>query len=280
MNITQKTIIDDVQNILTRFSITDESRLNDVWIGWKINQIRADLITKQYKDTEIIDQSWLSDLGLVSFHEVNISDDASFNYCDCPISKAFIPQLITLPTKIINQDLGIQMIMSACAKRTRYANRSMSQWNFIPTEHTYSLFPFYYRINTAIYVNRKVDKLRIVALLQDPSDGFYVNSLTIPSGSIVSGTVYLVKDAQIIYDSVVYSDGDTFTGTATTTYGGSGLVYLNSQKEAYIETKPYPVSAEMARYITLEICTKEFGIERSQVVDLRNDAKDSQKSQG
>jgi len=270
MPITQKNIIDSIKNLLSKFNVTDESRLNNNWLPLKIDEVRAQLIIQQYKDTEILDQSWLTDLGIVDFHKVNLADDATVSYCGCPISKTYIPQVISLPTKSPNEDLGIQMIMSICGK-TSYYNRPLSQWRQIPSTHTYQLFPFYYRINTALYVNRHVEQLRIVALLLRPEDGYYIISAPIVSGSIVSGAVYIVKYGQVIYDSVIYNEDDTFTGTAVTTFAGAGLVYLQTQQVAYRDTYPYPISADMARQITIEICTKEFGIEKGQITDVRND---------
>jgi hypothetical protein len=226
----------------------------------------------------MIDQSWLSDLGLVSFHEVNFADDPSVDFCECDISKAYLPQVISLPSKSPNQDLGLQMIISACGKM-RFFNRALSQWKYIPKNHTYAKFNYYSRINTAMYVNKRVEQLRIVALLANPEDGFCIKSEPIANGSIVSGTVYIVNGGQIVYNSTIYNDGDTFTGTAATTYTGSGKVYLNTQKVAYSETYPYPVSPDMARNIVFEICTKEFGIEKAQIADVRNDSEDdTQKS--
>ena len=278
MNDTQKSIADDINNLLTKFKRTDDYRVPDSYLFKKINQARASLIVKQYKDTDTLDYSWFTDMGLIDFHVVNVADDVTASYCDCPISKAFIPQVVTLPTKSVNQELSIQL-RSACGK-TSYTNRPLFNIRFIPKEHTYNLFKFYERINTAIYVYNKIEKLRMVAILANPEEGFYIRSTPIVSGSIVSGTAYIVSGGQVIYDSIVYDIGDTFTGTATTTYVGSGKVYLESQKTAYIETYPYPVSAEMARDIVFEICTKEFGIERGQIADVRNDGEDdTQKGQ-
>ncbi len=278
MNDTQKSIADDINNLLTKFKRTDDYRVPDSYLYKKINQARANLIVKQYKDTDTLDYSWFTDMGLIDFHVVNVADDVTASYCDCPISKAFIPQVVTLPTKSVNQELGIQL-RSACGK-TSYTNRPLFNIRFIPKEHTYNLFKFYERINTAIYVYNEIEKLRMVAILANPEEGFYIRSTPIVSGSIVSGTAYIVSGGQVIYDSVVYDIGDTFTGTATTTYVGSGKVYLESQKTAYIETYPYPVSAEMARDIVFEICTKEFGIEKGQMAEVRNDGEDdTQKGQ-
>ncbi len=273
MSITKKNIVDDIKNLLSKFGVTDENRLNNQWLSAKIDQVRAQLIYELYGKTEVLDQNWLTDLNLVVFHKVNLSDDVFVSYCGCPVSKTYIPQVIQLPTKSPNQDLGIQMIMSTCGK-TSYYNRPLSQWKMIPSDHTYNLFPFYYRVNTALYVNRHVNQLRIVALLATPEDGYYILSDPIVSGSIISGTNYIVKFGQVVYDSVVYNAEDTFTGTSTTTFSGAGSVYLENQTAVYRDTYPYPVSADMARQIVIEICTKEFQIEKGQLTDVRNDSKD------
>jgi hypothetical protein len=247
--------------------------LNNDWLPLKIDEVRAQLIVDSWNKNESLDQNWLTDLGLVTFHKVNFSDDVNVDYCGCPISKAYIPQVISLNSKSPNQDLGIQMIVSVCGKNS-YANKPLTFWKMIPKEHTYNMFPMYYRINTALYVNRNVEKLRIVALLTRPEDGYFIKSEPIASGSIVSGTSYIVKFGSIVYNSTVYAEDTTFTGVVSATYTGSGTVYLASQKVAYRDTYPYPISADMARQITLEICTKEFGIEKGQITDVRNDSKD------
>lgn len=278
MNITQKSIIDDIKLVLSKFKVTDENRIDEDWLASKINQVRAQLIQKQFSQSEQVDQTWLSDLGLITFHEVNFADDPSVDYCECNISKSFIPQTISLVSRYANWDLGIYTIISACG-RNRYYTRPFVQWKYIPKDHEYSKFNYYSRINSAIYVNKVVDKLRVVAILYDPTDGKLIHSAPVVSGSLVSGTVYLVKGGQVIYNATVYNDGDTFTAGATANYTGDGRVYLNAQVVAYRETDPYPASADMVRDIVIEICTKEFEIEKGQIPDILNDSQDdSQKS--
>jgi hypothetical protein len=276
---TQKNILDDINAILTRFKRTDEYRVPDLYLYQKINEVRGQLICQQYKDTNILDQNWHSNLGLVSFHSINAADDASIGYCGCnPLSKAYIPSLLTLPTKDVNQDLGIISLTSVCGK-TKYNNRPVGQVDLIPEEHPYAMFGWYWRVNTAIYVNRAVEQLKFICILANPEEGFYIQSQSVLTGSIVLGTSYIVRGGQLVYDSVVYNDGDIFVGTATTTYIGAGKAYLLNQLMAYIETYPYPVNIDMARQIVLEICTKEFGIEKTEIQDIRNDsADDAQKS--
>jgi len=88
MQISKKSIIDDVLNIMSKFGQTDDSRLDVDWLSYKIDQVRAELIVKEYDTTKTIDNNWLSDLGLIDFHKVNFADDRTVTYCGCDISKA------------------------------------------------------------------------------------------------------------------------------------------------------------------------------------------------
>jgi len=156
----------------------------------------------------------------------------------------------------------------------------MTQWNYIPSDSTWSLFKYYDRRNTDLYVNTIVDKLSFTGLLLDPADGYLINSAPVASGGLVSGTVYLVKYGQVIYNNVVYAENSTFTANATATFTGNGTVYLNSQARAYRDTDPFPASGEMIRQIELEILTKEFKIEANQIPDIINDSVDDAKKVG
>lgn len=272
--ISKKREVDLILNILTKFSRTDESRFDETVISNLYDRVRAQLIIKEYQETGIIDVSWLTDLGLYSFNPVNFADDPAVTYCCTDVSKAFIPNVVSITSKQdSNIDLGLFSIRSACGTKEYYPF-PMSAWTMIPKEHVRSRMNYYSRVNTALYVNKKVTKLKIVAVLAFPEDGYLISSDPVLSGSIVSGTVYVVKGGQIIYNNIVRVENSTFTGTVATTYTGSGKAYLNSQLTALSETQPYPVSADMARMISLEILTKEFGIEAGQVVDIYNDSAD------
>jgi len=270
---TAKNIIDSIRNIATRFSLSDESRIDPDFLYYKINQVAAQLKIEQYLKTNILDPTWLGDGGLITFHKVNRADDPSITYCNCDIGKAFLPPTISFVSKDGSLDLGIFSMVSACGT-TQYYFKRMFAWAYTPSEHTNSLFGYYARINGSYYTSVYKEKLRVLGFWENPEDGKLIESTPIASGSIVSGTVYLVKYASIIYNGTVVLKNTTFTGGATTTFTGSGIVYLNSQARAYRDTDAYPASADMIRQIELEILTKEFGIEMKMLVDVRNDSKD------
>jgi len=267
---TAKNAIDSLKNILARFGITDDSRLDDDWLLYKYNQVRAEFIIAQYARTGVIDFAWLSEGTHLTFHRVTSGDTVDQSCC-WDISKSTIPQTITLQSKDGNLDLGVYSLISLCGKTTYYPSR-MSQWRYTPEGHTNKLFAKYARVNTTIYVDRVVEKLRFIGILLDPAEGFLINSA--PVTTLVPGIKYYVLGNQIVYEGVVLEPCTSFTAVTDTTYQGSGSVYLYSQFVAYKDTDPYPAGGEMMRQIELEILTKEFNIERQQVADIRNDSKD------
>lgn len=270
----KKNIIDDIEIILTRFGKTDDSRLDEDWMSYKIDSVRAQLIKAEYKITNVIDQTWLQDLGTTEFYAVNFADDRNITCCECDISKADLPPIVSLESGNGNQDLGLT-IMSMCGTK-KYYPLSLSLWSIIPSEHPRNLYPYFSRIGTATYVNRKVTQLRPYAILANPEDAVIKNTAPVVSGSIATGIVYVVKNAQIVYNATVYAVNSTFTGiVGITTFTGSGTVYLSSQTAAFNDTDAYPCTGDMARQIVIEICTKEFGIEKMGLAaDDKNDSKD------
>ncbi len=275
---TKKQIQDTILNILTKFELSDDSRFAYIapQLSYLIDQVRETLIVAQFRTTKVIDRAWLTDLGLVDFHQVNFADDAHTTYCNCDISKTFIPPVISLYGDAGNADLGLYSILSSCGK-TEYYPFPMSTWRNIPSEHIRSKFHYYDRKNTELYVNKKIEQLLMSVILQNPADGYIISSNPIVSGYITAGTVYLVKFNQIVYNGVVYNKDTTFTGVVgKTTYTGSGKVVLNSQYTALDENEPYPCTGDMARAIVLEILVKEFGLEEKLVTDMENDSTDEQ----
>lgn len=269
---TKKSMIDSVRIVLSKFKLTKDSRLDPDWISDKLDQIRAELIAKTYAVTGVIDHAWLSLPMTLNLYKVNRADDVAVN-CSCDVSKVQIPQILTLPSKDGGLDLGIFSLTSTCGTKI-YTNKRLSQWNYIPDSSVYSMFGYYDRRNTFLYVNGTPSQLSLVPILLNPEDGKLINSQYILSGSLVSGIVYMVKYAQIIYNNVPIPINTAFTATSTATFLGAGTVYLNSQVIAYRDTDPYPASGDMIRQIELDLLSKEFGIEMNMVNDVNNDSVD------
>lgn len=276
MAASKKSTIDSILNWLYRFKITDDTADLTRLLSYKIDQVRAELIINQYQEPGpsqgVIDPTWLSAPFIVNFHRTNFPDNQSINN-DCIVSKATIPQTISLISPNGNLDLGVKSLTSMSG-RTNYSYLRKTQWVYQPSDHPLSKLKYYDRYNQELLINDDASQLLFTGLLLNPEDGYLSNTQPIASGSLVSGTSYKVLYSQIIYNNAVVAAGSTFTANATATFLGNGTVYLASQVESFNELDGYPASGEMMRQIEFEILTKEFRIEKDQLTDVRNDSTD------
>lgn len=275
-SITKQRIIDDLKNILTDFNLSDEHRLDDNWLSNKIDQVRAQIIVDDYNKNGVVRQEWLSDLGFVPFWRVNFANSPNITYCECDISQGFVPKVVSFTGEGGNPDIGLPSVISACGKY-KYYPYNINLWKDIPSDHPRSLFNYYYRVDTAMYVNKQVENLRMIAVLETPEEGYIIQSAPVESGDLVAGTTYIVKRSQITYNFTTIPVNGTFIAQAgLTTYSGTGKVYLADQLLAISRTQPYPISMDMAREIVIQICTKEFQIAKGEMPDVLNDSADDE----
>ena len=263
----------DIINILTHFGYNGDIRIDPEWLNNKRDQTRAYLITQEFKRVGFVNPSWYQDLNLLQFTPI-VASDIDYGICgSCPVSKTNLPPTISLfnPDNQ-NEDNGFKLI-SPCGT-TQYFYYPLDVLKQIPSEHPRLKFAYYWEIGTYLYVNKKVDKLRSIAILQRPSDANNISNLIVASGSLVVGTVYKVVNFQIVHNGLGYNVGQTFTAV-NANYTGQGAVVLANPVLAFDEnTTNYPVDGEMARLITLEILTKEFGLEKQQISSYKNDLGD------
>lgn len=278
MAITRKKIVDAIFILAERFSRTDESRIDEDYLSYLVDQVRVSEILKEYNVTHVIDQNWLVDFGIYDLTKVSFADDPLVDFCECDISKAEIPEIISLTALGDgNLDLGLKVI-SACGK-TSYTRESIEIWKMIPKEHVRSKFSYYQRFGNIIYVNKVEPKLRFIGIPASIDGLMIKKTLPIISGSVQSGYSYTVKGStgSLIYNGTTYLPNDTFTGvlgvTTFTASGTSQLFYTNYQVPM-TENDPYPVSSHMARQIVVSILTTELKLEQQQVVDVVNDSVD------
>lgn len=274
---TRKNIVDSILILATRFSRTDETRLDEDYLSFLVEQTRASEILKEYNITGIIDQNWLVDFGIYDLTKVNFADDPNVDFCECDIMKAEIPKTINL-TAIGegNLDLGLKVI-SACGSRS-YTMYPLERWRMVPKEHVRSKFYYYQRFGNIIYVNKMVNSLRFIGI-PETTDGLIIKkTLPVSSGNIKQGVVYMVKGSTglVTYNGLNYLPGSTFTGTTTTTFTALGdcKVYYNNFEYTMTDEDPYPVSPHLARQIVISILTTELQIEKQQAVDVVNDSAD------
>lgn len=270
---TGKEITYTIIDLLTRFGYTDDSRLEPENINFMRDNARNYLISQEYRMTKKIDPAWLQDLGFILATPVNYDDDSSVPYCECILSKVTLPETLSLFNPNSNVDEAVKMI-SSCGTRQFYPyNLELLQQ--IPKEHTRNQFYYFCAVGNAYYINKQVEKVRVLAALSRPSDAAVINTEYVLTGNLVVGTSYTVKKAQIVHNGLGYNVGQTFTAV-NANYTGNGYVVPTSRTSSYTEDSPYPVQGDMARLIILEVLTKEFAIEESKITDIKNSSADDE----
>jgi len=277
MATSRKQIVDSILILATRFSQSDETRLDETYLADLVEKTRVSEILKEYNVTKVIDQNWLLDFGIYSMTKVNFADDPIVNFCSCDIVKAEIPSISNLTSLGDgNLDLGLR-VMSACGK-TSFTFRPIDTWRHIPPENVLSKFHYYQRFGNSIYVNKILNNIRFFGIPETTEGLMIKKTLPVISGSLKSGTVYMVKGTtgMVTYNAVNYLPNDTFTATSTSTFTASGnsQVFYNDYEVEMTENDPYPVSAHLARQIIISILTTELQIEKQQVTDTVNDSAD------
>jgi hypothetical protein len=278
MSITRKQIVDDILILHSRFMRSNESRLDEDYVAFKVEQTRVSEIIKEYNVTGVIDQNWLLDFGIYDMTKVNFSDDPIVDFCECDIMKAEIPSVMNLTSLGDgNLDLALKVI-SACGK-TGYTAYPLELWRNIPKEHVRSKFHYYQRFGNKIFVNKLVNKLRFFGIPETTEGLMIKKTLAVISGGIKTGKVYMVKGVSgaVTYNSIIYLPGATFTGlVGITTFIATGpsQVFYNDYEVEMTEKDPYPVSAHLARQIVISILSTELQIEKQQVADIVDDSAD------
>jgi hypothetical protein len=263
------TIID----LLTRFGYTDDSRLDPENINFMRDNVRNYLITQKFNMTGTIESTWLQDLGFVQTTPVNFNDDSSIPFCECILSKVTLPDNLALVNPRTGVDESVKVI-SSCGTRQFYPYK-IELLREIPKEHIRNKFYYFVSVGNARYFNKQMNKVRPIMVLNRPSDANIINTEYVLSGNLVVGTSYTVYDAQVVHDGLGYNVGQSFTAV-NSTYTGQGKVKTTSRTSAYTEDSPYPCQGDMARQIILEILTKEFLIEESKIVDIKNSSADDE----
>ena len=270
---TGKEITYTILDFLTRFNYTDDSRFDPDSINFLRDNVRVQMIKQEFDRTKTVDPVWMQDLGFVLTTPVNFNDDTSIPYCECILSKVTLPSNIDLRSPNTNVDSSMKII-SSCGTRQFYPY-SLELLQYVPKEHTRNKFYYYVPVGSAVYLNKQVDKVRVLGVFEKPSEINDIQTEYVMSGDLVVGTSYTVKKAQIVHNSLGYNVGQTFTAVATT-YTGNGYVVPTSRTKAYTEDSPYPISGDMARQLILDILVKEFQIEETKITDIKNSSTDDE----
>jgi hypothetical protein len=262
-----------VKNLLSRFSVSDDSRLNERAIGSLISARRAAAIDKAYFINQVIDPVWLQDMGKINFTRVTSSDDPQILNSSLCLGKITLPPVVSLQT-----DRGVYRISSSSKQKQCYPI-STEEFFFLyeSDDDRLKQFSHYFRIGNAYYVYPYQSEGSAILILADPLQGFVKLTENIASGSLTYGDTFIVLSGQIVYGGTTYNPLQTFVAVQASgnAYTGTGIVqYLNKKRKMTMYDE-YPIAKNMESEIILSILSSEFKIEASTLPDAINDARDN-----
>lgn len=268
-SMTLKQITSSIMLVLAKSKLSKDFRIETRHIQFLVSQYRSRGIREEYKRNMQIDPSWLQDMGIMAFTQINSADDPSIPYTSQPLSKTTIPPVVSLPN-----DTGTYRVVGS-SKQKNYYPITVERFFSLVEGSIRDKFDYFFRVGYAVYVNELIDQGNMVLVLDDPLDGFVIRTENVLSGNITTGDTFVVKSGQVIYNSVVYNANDTFVGIINIpNYTGTGVVQYNLKKRQMTIDDEYPMSLTLAEYIVIKILTQEFKIEPTEIGDIRNEGND------
>lgn len=255
--------------VLAKSKISKDFRVSERHIQFLISQYRSRGIREEYKRNMQIDPAWLQDFGTVQFTEINSADDKAIPYTSQNLSKLTIPPIVSLPN-----DAGVYRVVGS-SKQKQYYPITVERFFSLVEGSVRNKFAYFFRVGNAIYTNQLIDEGNVVLILDNPLDGYVIQTENVLSGDITVGDSFVVTDGQVIYNSVTYNANSTFVGIQNiSTFLGTGTVQYVNQKRKMTIDDTYPMSLTLAEYIVIKILTQEFKIEPTEIGDIRNEGND------
>ena len=271
MDLSFERAIYQLKRILEHSQVTDESRHNDEYLLDKIFYYRALVIGEENRKSLRFDSNWLSETGTLEGTEVYSGDVPEITSGDIVFSKFQLPTVVPL-----KNNMGYFNLFSLSQNKKIYRVDSLADiMNWIMVNDTRVInFTHAAIIGSDAYVFPAINKMQAQLVMENPLNGKIKQTQKVLSGSIVAGETYVVNLAQIIYNSVLYSPGDTFTGVSlATTFTGNGSVYYNNRVRSVRYSDRFPISTNMFRDIITMLMQVEYGVEMKMIPDEINDSK-------
>ena len=250
-----------------RMRLSNDTRLHPKHVDFLINKYRSRGIREEYGRNQFIDPAWLQDMGVINVTPVNSGDDPLIPYTSKTLGKFSLPEIVSLP-----MDKGIYRVAYPSNLKPYYYTEMNMFFGLVPGSTT-SKFDYYFRVGVANYISPCAELVRPIVILENPLDGYVLQTEFVGQDALVIGESFTVYGTQIVHNTVSYNPGDVFTATATT-FSGNGKVMFTELKRRMTDRDPYPIGMTLLPYITMGIFTQEFRVEKEQVADVIDDAQD------
>ena len=257
----------DILLILSHSKVSKDKRFWEGHIDFLIHKYRARAIRETFQRQGYIDPMWMQDLGVRKTTIVNSAEEREVACGNLALAKLTLPPILSLP-----DDNGVVRISSTSVQKTFY-RIDVERFFDIDPSSIRAKFDYYIRVASSFYFPSLPEEVRPILLLDNPMDGdFFDNTIQYQ----ISPTLeYNVVDGVVTYNGTTYQPGQGFIGVVDiATWTGPGKVFYKEFRRRLSEDDQYPMTFQIADYISMMILTKDFAIEAKAVADIKNDNAD------
>jgi hypothetical protein len=155
-------MIYDIREIVN--SVSDDSDISNEWLYHKMNIYREVVLLEKYKEDPHVDPAWLVNVPVIKTKPANPADDPSITYVSVHISKAIIPEPISLP-----DDLGL--IVTGSSGIIPYEKQSLTllAQKAMIKEHIDNGMGYYARVGAAnLYLYPLTMEVKLTMIPKNP----------------------------------------------------------------------------------------------------------------
>ena len=265
-------IVYDIKHLLN--ALTDDTRIADGHLIFKINNYWAIFLKEDYNQTGILNKSAYQRIPLITSYPVSSADDPSVDGGTIKFSKITVPKLIQLGEREPAMDLW----MSQKHQRIYFIDRDTLMEMIIANDELLDIFKYYIYEGNDVYIYPVVGNVSFAGLLETPMDASMFYTTPEALFDLTAEIEYIVTSGSVKAGTTVYLKGETFTAVSGTTYSGDGVVYRSTKVIDANKDMEYPISSDMAERIVLEILSKDFMLEKQSIFDIFNDSADQFKA--
>lgn len=266
-------IVYDIKHLLN--ALTDDTRINDSHLIFKINNYWALFLKDDYIKTGHISKKYYQRIPLIDVHAVTSADDPNVIGGTVRFGKFTMPSILDLG----NEEPPVDIYTAQRQERIYFIDRNFLFELIKSKDERLDLFKYYFYEGNTVYIYPVVTRISFIGLIENPLEASLFYTTPEPLFNLSAGIEYIVTQGSIKCDTGdgrinIYSKGATFTVYSSYTYSGDGVVYRANKIIDVTNDMEYPISPDMAERIILEILTKDFMLERQTLADIFNDSKD------
>lgn len=269
-------LVSDIEMVLKASRVSKDSRINRSFIHHRMCVYAGEAMRQSHARNGTINPQWVSDLGAVAVTAISSSEVPGMIKSGYTFGKFQIPGIVAM-----KKNQGIRSIFSLMEGKEYFQLQEPEFRAMLRSDNNLisKLFNYFFHQGNYIYVYPYIDTLRVKLILEDPRNGYVMNTHRpmpgelIPASDWSVGEEYIVESGSIVHNGITYNAGQFFTAQNKNYTGNGVLMYKNKKRSVTLEDE-YPMTTDIFEEVCSKIWMKDFALEKQEIADIKNDNTD------